>query len=766
MYGDAGPGDSSHAWEVLSNCVETLVAAWESGGGAPRLADFLPEDAPKIRRLALVELIKVDLEFRWQHREMPKCIEEYTKDFPELASDGIPADLIYEEYHVRRQAGDDVSSEDYLERFPEQAEELRRLLGLEAPNVSTALFSGDKHEPVEVGETIDDFELLAQLGKGAFATVFLARQRSMQRLVALKVSSDRGSEAQTLAQLDHPHIVRVYDQRLLPERKARVLYMQYIPGGTLQPVVEYIRQLPPSERTGATLLKVLDLCLDRRGESPPTDSEVRKRIEQAGWPETVCWLGARLAMALDYAHRHGVLHRDVKPANVMLASDASPKLVDFNISFSSKIDGATPAAYFGGSLAYMSPEQLDASNPAHDCTPDELDGRSDVYSLGVLLWELLTGRRPFPDESLKSGWKQLLALMSARRREGLPEEAIAQLPKRMPPGLKDVLLKALAPDTNDRYRTAGEFARELELCLQPEVGRLMRLRASDWRPALRRRALLVLSAGGVLPNAIVSTFNILYNWIGPLAHASEAAREVFFSTQLLVINLVLYSTGLFMCLAPAWPVIRATRRMIAGEKLDPETLPALRWRCLKLGVYVFYVSIVLWIVSSLAFPGWLRLQFGPEEGLGLETFVHFFISQVLCGLLGGTLCFFFVTFFAVRVLYPPLVVPETTDRTDVERLRRISRRVWRFVGVAIASPLLGMAALFGFLLVDPGSQEELFWVFGTLSLGGVVVLVFALSLATRIQADLSALALAVSPAGDVLPSPSNQAESFWSTSRP
>ena len=107
-----------------------------------------------------------------------------------------------------------------------------------------------------------------------------------------------------------------------------------------------IRRLPPSMRSGSRLLEVIDQALAERGESPPSDSPLRHRLAGATWPQVVCWLGSRLAAALAYAHQRGVLHRDVKPANVLVAADGTPKLADFNISFSSKVDGATAGGLF------------------------------------------------------------------------------------------------------------------------------------------------------------------------------------------------------------------------------------------------------------------------------------------------------------------------------------------------------------------------------------------------------------------------------------
>ncbi len=137
-----------------------------------------------------------------------------------------------------------------------------------------------------------------------------------------------------------------------------------------------------------------------------------------------------MAAALEYAHQHGVLHRDVKPANVLLTADASPKLVDFDVGFGSKLEGATAAAFFGGSPAYMSPEQIEAYNPDHDSKPDDLDGRSDIYSLGVVLWEMLTGSRSFVEDlqDCVGDTPKLLTKLTASRRAGLTTETLAKLP--------------------------------------------------------------------------------------------------------------------------------------------------------------------------------------------------------------------------------------------------------------------------------------------------------------------------------------------------
>lgn len=409
---------------------------------------------------------------------------------------------------------------------------MNRLLGVGGPQLSTALYRQALGDRVKVGERLDDFNLLALLGTGAFAHVFLAWQHSLQRLVALKVSAARGTEPQTLAQLDHQHIVRVYDQRLLLERGLCLLYMQHVPGGTLHGVIERIRRVPPKERNGQTVLAVVDEALETRGEASPPDSPTRERMAGLSWPEVVCRLGGQLAAALDHAHRQGVLHRDMKPANVLLTADAVPKLADFNISWCAKVAGATPAAYFGGSLAYMSPEQLEAFNPNHARQPDSLDGRSDLYSLGVLLWELLTGERPFPGEALTGDWPAMLERMTARRQAKPDATALASLPADCPPGLKRILLTCLAPAPEDRFASARELAVQLELCLHPRVQQLIHPRLTGLRRGILRFPLLALLLIGLASNGATAVLNFVYNLQEIVTHL-EGSEPVLSSSSAL-----------------------------------------------------------------------------------------------------------------------------------------------------------------------------------------------------------------------------------------
>lgn len=723
-------------WDLLSDRVEALVAAWESEDAPPRLEAFLPEQTAAVRRMVLTELIKVDLEYGWRDRRRPRMLEAYLDEFPELAEGGVPGDLIYEEYHVRRQSGDDPAREEYFQRFPQQAAEIAPLLGLEAPDLTASLCTAERLQQVQVGERLDDFDLLGELGRGAFATVFLARQRSMQRLVALKVSANKGSEPQTLAQLDHVNIVRVYDHRVLPEKKLRLLYMQYVAGGTLHEVMADVRKLPAGERRGSELLRSVDRALDQRGESPPRESALRRRLAEVSWPDMVCWIGARLAAALHYAHGRGVLHRDVKPANVLLAGDGTPKLADFNISFSSKVAGATPAAYFGGSLAYMSPEQLEACNPAHARRPEALDGRSDLYSLGVLLWELLTGERPFADESLEEGWSATLAAMTARRRLGIDPARLAELPAGSSPGLGPTLLRCLAPDADGRFKSADAAQRQFELCQLPELQRLLHPPQHGWVTWVRRHPLLALTSAGIAANAAVSVINILYNLEDIIEKYLEGDRDVFLG-QLVTVNGALYSLGFALCVALVWSVIRGIALVNAGVNVSPAELTALRDRALRAGRRIAGVSFVLWVVSGVVFPLGL-----PKMLADPGVFGRFVLSQVICGTMAATLAFFLTNLLAVRALYPALIDAESFGPDDVQGLRRMRTWLWAGFVVAILAPLAASLALSAL-----GSTLRL--AFAALGIVGLVNLGLSLGLMPPLQKSLSWLTAIADPGAAV-----------------
>ncbi|MFD4353144.1 protein kinase [Nocardia sp. NPDC058518] len=717
----------------LVDVVEAFTAAWESAGTPPDLAKFALE-GDTVRRASLIGLIKVDLKYRWLRYDRPKRLADYRVRFPELRSGPMPRQLLYEEFHILRRVGVQVDVDEYVREYPEYAEELDVILRPGDPYESTLMerpsvpIAGEELEP---GDRIDDFDLVLELGHGTFARVFLARQRSMQRLVAVKVSADHGTEPQTLAQLEHEYIVRVYDQRLLPDRVLKLMYMQYLPGGTLESVLKRVRETAPEQRGGRLLLDAVDEALAEKGEMRTSSVGVRDEIAALSWPETVAWLGRRLAEALDYAERRGVLHRDVKPANILLSADGVPKLADFNISFSDHLAGSSPVTYFGGSLAYMSPEHLEASHPALPGTVGDLDTRSDIYALGVVLWELLTGRRPFARIEAKDSQEYVEQLLEVRRRP-IAREFLDDLPADCPASLRRVLLTCLSPQRKDRWAHGAELAQQFELCLDSRARDLVDAPQRSRRPTGPLWPIPIIAIAIGVPNVVAAGYNYYYNRTLIVSKLTPEAQQSF--------N---YVAGVLYPLAIAVAtilILYISRRLILvlvglrfGWTFLDETLTRARIDALRLGNRVAWIAFGFWVLGGVVFPVLLNLIAG---GVPRGTYAHFLLSVIVCGAIAVAYPYFAITWYVVRCLYPIFLVRGRSDTADVDHLRRLAGRTGFYLTVAAAIPLVGVTGI-TFL---PGTEiESVVWAVRILGVGGIVGFVLVYLLFDVIEKDLQAL---------------------------
>jgi serine/threonine protein kinase len=742
-------------WELIAERIDAFAAAWDQAGAGeapasapPNLADFVADLNDSDARHVLAELVKLDVERRWQQGCQPLTVEEYAAQWPQLGDVAqLPVDLIYEEFQARMLAGRTVYQDEIIDRFPRQAAALLRLLGGMAVSGSpTATFYADTlKDPKAVrpsltrlaafahlkpGDQIDDFQLITPLGSGAFARVFLARQVSMERMVALKISAAVGSEPQTLAQLDHPHIVRVYDLRHCTDPPSRLLYMEVVPGGTLLDAISRMRDAFDGKPDSLLLLASVDDRLSAVGAPRPESSSSRDWIEDASWPLVVAKLGAEMAEGLAYAHSRGILHRDLKPANVLLSAEAKPKLVDFNVSYNGGRADENPEDTFGGSLAYMSPEQLEACHPLLGGSPRSVRAPADVYALGVVLWELLTGRRPFRDDLTPGDMSSLVKLqrmIETRKQTDLTQLAKESMPD-CPPSLRGVLVRALAPDATCRFQSADDLARALRLVLNPRCWDLLEEPKSALGRFITRRPVWSLIFAGLIPNLFTAAFNFIYNYQRIVNTGNEALIDRFNEVQFWI-NMLAFSLGLGI---GTWAALRAFRLFkTSAVAKDPEQSR----QVLFFGRFITVLVLIIWVVSGIAFP--VAVAWGQDIDDIVGFYMHFFLSLAICGAASTSYPYFFDTAMAVHYFMPKLIRERIIPGPKRKDLKTVSRLNRLFLAIAFSVPLLGV--LLVTLVSGQTQSENPKWVLIAVSGGGLLGVAIMLWLERLIALDVEAL---------------------------
>ncbi|MCK6445943.1 MAG: serine/threonine protein kinase [Planctomycetes bacterium] len=362
---------------------------------------------------------------------------------------------------------------------PEHADALRsRIALLQRAGLSPRAGASD-----DFPERLGDFDLGARLGAGGMGVVFRATQRSLGREVALKLihpselyfpgARERfRREVETVAQLRHPNVVPIY--AVGEERGIPYFAMELVDGASLADVIDALKPSAVRELDGTAFARVLA----ERAHVQPAESAVWS----GSWIDACLRIVREAAETLEYVHRRGVVHRDVKPSNVMLTRGGRILLVDFGLARGTNDPKLTRTGSQLGSLAYMAPEQLASG---------AVDARADVYGLGAVLWELVTLRPAFsaPDatrlqHAIASGTRPALATLN-------PEASAA---------LATVLDKALAVEPERRYASAADFARDLDhlLARRPIEARRANVleRTKLW--AARRPAEATAVALGVL----------------------------------------------------------------------------------------------------------------------------------------------------------------------------------------------------------------------------------------------------------------------------
>lgn len=383
-------------------------------------------------------------------------------------------DEALDEYVRLQEEGVQVSPSKFCQRYPTYRRSLQKLIdvhnameGVEAPI--------EPPQWPEVASEFLGFQILGELGVGAFARVFLGAETALGgRLVAVKVSQHGGCEAETLGKLSHPNIVPVHSVQYDPATEMTAVCMPYLGNATLEDLLDLAfedgkppqsaKMIVESACRRSNLVGYVDARDNARrptggqqnGHAASDEPEVDAVLERGSYVDGVVHLGIQIASALEYTHKRGILHRDLKPSNVLLTPEGVPKLLDFNLA--TDADHELPKV--GGTLAYMPSEQIEDVHLRPYAADLSGDPRSDIFSLGVILYELLTGQFPFGEPPVHPKPKEAAkAYLKAQKQAPRP---ISELNPAVDRHLAHTIKRCLATQMADRPQSAPKLVVELQ----------------------------------------------------------------------------------------------------------------------------------------------------------------------------------------------------------------------------------------------------------------------------------------------------------------
>ena len=417
----------------------------------------------------------------WQRADEPDLVGVIRRHPQVLEKRSLLLNLAINEFRARRAIEGEVDLEPHCGRFRQFGSSIERSI---LRQLETQQYIDDHpdllgllSEPKwpAIGESFLNFHILEELGRGGAARVYLCREPDVgNRLIVLKVTPFCDFEASVLGRLNHPNIIPIFSTGIADDRGLQYLCMPYRGRSTLADLIDVAFQAGVPADDSVLFAAAARWLPAHEAAVMESGAWSAGRFREKTFVGRVLSIGVKLADALDHAHRQGILHGDLKPSNVLLTSDGTVLLLDFNLSQ----DAQAILAVCGGTLSYMPPEHLRyvAQPRSSQFGRPAFDARSDVYSFGALLYELLAGRAPVTLCREAEDQSTAAAVLLQQLREGVAP--LRSYNRMVSARLESFVMRCLALELDERPASIAEVRESLarELRAAPSIGRQVRRR--------------------------------------------------------------------------------------------------------------------------------------------------------------------------------------------------------------------------------------------------------------------------------------------------